>query len=546
MRLDEHGRWVSDDGAYIWDEAAQVWQPATSSLPLTGPLQLTPPSATAAGSAALEVWQGTASGAGAGADGWPPASDSGALPAASSSLDPWGTGSWPVQGQDEGLPAEAFGTGAWTAPPPGGLASPGGGAFDTQSWPVREDPDPPAAASPAQPWTTGSWTLPPEADASPGPAVGRPDDLAGLAGAGSPGGLGGAGGLTGPDDLAGLAGTGGWALPPGGGPGPVSPLDTGEWQAQPGRRGLADPAGTGAYPAPDAAGGPPYGDHVYGGAAYGGPAYGGPAYGGPAYGGPAYGGGAAQAPDAGWLQDGGAGGVGSAGVGGVGVGGGGAVGGAAPAGYPAPGAYSDGDSWTDDGGADAGVAAPSATGPVPVDGRSRRRSRRAGRWPLARTPASGRVDVDDGRFDGDDGVADDGAVDGRIDGDDLYGSRGRFGRLGSLPRPVLAGLSLAVLALLVLGAFLVLGGGDDDGGGGTAAPAATSTRGARYDDKVRRVFLEECVRVSEGAAAYCTCTLEKLEAGYSQGEYLEFSDNVGDAKSQQIIRKISESCRAAG
>ncbi len=28
MRIDEHGRWVSDDGAYVWDEAAQAWQPS--------------------------------------------------------------------------------------------------------------------------------------------------------------------------------------------------------------------------------------------------------------------------------------------------------------------------------------------------------------------------------------------------------------------------------------------------------------------------------------------------------------------------------------
>ncbi|WP_322766194.1 hypothetical protein [Frankia sp. Cr1] len=28
MRIDEHGRWVSDDGAYVWDEAAQTWQPS--------------------------------------------------------------------------------------------------------------------------------------------------------------------------------------------------------------------------------------------------------------------------------------------------------------------------------------------------------------------------------------------------------------------------------------------------------------------------------------------------------------------------------------
>jgi hypothetical protein len=424
-----------------------------------------------------------------------------------------------VQGQDEGLPAEAFGTGAWPAPPPGGLASApgggGGGAFDTESWPVREDPQ--AAEPPSQPWVTGSWTLPPEADAQPSPAVRRPDDLTGAGGLGdtaAPAGLGGT------DDLAGLAGTGGWALPPGGGPQPASPLGTGGWPVQPGQQGLADAAGTGAYPLPDVAVGPPYDDQAYGEAS----------------GGPAYGGEATRAHAAGWVQDAGAG------VGGAG-------GGAAPTGYPPPaGAYSDGDSWADDGGADAGAAAPSATGPVPVAGRSRRRSRRAGRWPLARASAPGGADydVDDDRLDGDE-VEDDGGVDGRVDadGDDLYGSRGRFGGLGSLPRPILAGLSLAVLALLVVGAFLVLGGGEEDHGG-TAAPASTSTRGGRYDEKVRRVFLDECVRVSEGAAAYCTCTLEKLEAGYSQGEYLEFSDNVGDAKSQQIIRKISESCRAAG
>ncbi|MCM3923229.1 hypothetical protein ND748_16365, partial [Frankia sp. AiPs1] len=45
MRLDEHGRWVSDDGAYLWDEAAQTWQPSSAVPPTSssgGPARAQP------------------------------------------------------------------------------------------------------------------------------------------------------------------------------------------------------------------------------------------------------------------------------------------------------------------------------------------------------------------------------------------------------------------------------------------------------------------------------------------------------------------------
>jgi hypothetical protein len=148
------------------------------------------------------------------------------------------------------------------------------------------------------------------------------------------------------------------------------------------------------------------------------------------------------------------------------------------------------------------------------------------------------------------GYDDEGADDGDLDLDlnnDLGGGRPRRikSSLGSLPKPALAGLVLVVVLLLGFAVFAVFGGlfGGDGEEGITAPPPRPA---GRYDDQVRQVFLDECNRVSKGATAYCTCTLEKLEAAYSQGEYLEFSDNVGDAKSQRIIREISESCRAAG
>src|SRR5215468_9780296 len=94
MRLDEHGRWVSDDGAYIWDEPAQVWQPVASLPQVTGPLQAAssagaptagwPEAASSPGAASQDRWD---------APGWPAGSGGGA---GVSAVDPLGTGGWPA------------------------------------------------------------------------------------------------------------------------------------------------------------------------------------------------------------------------------------------------------------------------------------------------------------------------------------------------------------------------------------------------------------------------------------------------------------------
>lgn len=101
-----------------------------------------------------------------------------------------------------------------------------------------------------------------------------------------------------------------------------------------------------------------------------------------------------------------------------------------------------------------------------------------------------------------------------------------------------------MIAVMLLGfvTFLVVGGGGGEAQGEGSTPPAAS---GRYNPEVRRLFLEECIRASQGATAYCACTLEKLEAAYSQAEYIQFSDNVDDTKSKRIIREISQSCRAA-
>jgi hypothetical protein len=131
------------------------------------------------------------------------------------------------------------------------------------------------------------------------------------------------------------------------------------------------------------------------------------------------------------------------------------------------------------------------------------------------------------------------------DDDDADGParRGRFGPLRpliSLPRPVLVGIGLVVVMLLGFTTFIVVGGGGEKGG----TPRPSAAAGGRYAPQVRQLFLDECTRASQGDANYCACTLEKLEATYSQAEYIKFSNNVDDAESKRIIREVSQSCRA--
>ncbi|ABD10022.1 hypothetical protein ThrDRAFT_02143 [Frankia casuarinae] len=107
--------------------------------------------------------------------------------------------------------------------------------------------------------------------------------------------------------------------------------------------------------------------------------------------------------------------------------------------------------------------------------------------------------------------------------------------------PLLIGAAvvLVCLGLGVIG-FLALGGGGSDSG--TAAGPAAAEKG-RYSPEVRQAYLSSCLDVSNGNEGYCTCTLEKLEAGYTQEEYQRFSDNVQSESSQRIVREIYAACR---
>jgi hypothetical protein len=107
--------------------------------------------------------------------------------------------------------------------------------------------------------------------------------------------------------------------------------------------------------------------------------------------------------------------------------------------------------------------------------------------------------------------------------------------------PVLIG-AIVVLVCVGLGiaGFLALGGGGSDGGSPSGASAAG--RGV-YDKSVRDAYLSSCLDVSNGNEGYCTCTLDKLEATYTQEEYQRFSANVQSASSQRIVREIYAACR---
>ncbi|WP_462185730.1 MULTISPECIES: hypothetical protein [unclassified Frankia] len=107
--------------------------------------------------------------------------------------------------------------------------------------------------------------------------------------------------------------------------------------------------------------------------------------------------------------------------------------------------------------------------------------------------------------------------------------------------PLLIGAAvvLVCLGLGVIG-FLALGGGGS--GSGTAAGPAAVGKG-RYSPEVRRAYLSSCLDVSNGNEGYCTCTLEKLEADYTQEEYQRFSDNVQSESSERIVREIYAACR---
>ncbi|ABW16107.1 serine/threonine protein kinase [Parafrankia sp. EAN1pec] len=75
----------------------------------------------------------------------------------------------------------------------------------------------------------------------------------------------------------------------------------------------------------------------------------------------------------------------------------------------------------------------------------------------------------------------------------------------------------------------------------TQAPAKDI--GLHYDETIRSNYLDACLGVSDGNQPYCTCTLEKLEANYTQEEYLQYNANVDSPESQQVTRTIYNACR---
>ncbi|WP_250292523.1 hypothetical protein [Frankia sp. CiP1_Cm_nod1] len=127
MRIDEHGRWVSDDGSYVWDEVAQTWQPSAAYTT----------ESTTTGSAAGSGGAGVTGGAGAGAGGYTAAATTGEFAPGYLALD---TSGWSVL--DGTLSPDAARSGP--APgPDGGSRSPQA-AVDTprpsgpEGWPPQD------------------------------------------------------------------------------------------------------------------------------------------------------------------------------------------------------------------------------------------------------------------------------------------------------------------------------------------------------------------------------------------------------------------------
>ncbi|WP_163547523.1 hypothetical protein [Candidatus Frankia nodulisporulans] len=465
MRLDEHGRWVSDDGAYVWDEAAQTWQ-SVSTAPPVGP-------------AVAPSWSGTSAPSAPSAhSGAPTAGGSAGAPGAASGTDTSRAG---VSGSG---PVEATATGALPAY---------GSATQFGRWSLTGE----HALTTEQPQTGGQ--------PRPGDQT-RMGEQPRTAGPMAPGGLAAAGGL---------ATTGGLGMPTGPG--------------APGGLGASGgPAGSGR--GTDAAGGP--------GASAGPGAVGGL--------------GATGTPGT-------AGASGTTGglspTGGLGVAGGplGDIGSTGPVGW---GGNRPAGPWNADSEQTGEIrrvgGAATHTGATPLraagvahwddeldddldddshlpPGRDEEEGRSG--W----APSRGRAD---GRVPGGTPPARPGAV-----GPDA----GIGGRLSALTRQarqrpivlIVATVALVCLGLALVG-YLALGGGDS----GTGQTAGATTSGhAQYDKDVRNAYLGSCLDVSNGNESYCTCTLDKLEATYTQEEYRRFSASVQSESSQRIVREIYAACR---
>jgi|GEM_PF-3084129 len=538
MRLDEHGRWVSDDGAYVWDESAQTWQP--TSRPPGGATAAGPTAASRAGGAADPF----GSGGGTGQRPAAPHADTGGYGSRSGTgqqpyVEPR-TGSFPLFGSDDR--ADRNREASWspvTGPYPQPAA---GGGFTTDSHPLDAGTG----------WHSGA-----------APTRGALPARGGSAGDREPGGPS-AGGAAG----AGGAGTGQSRAWPARDPLGTGPYDRTDPLATGAGRGYdrADPLSTGPFGRAD-----PVGTGSGSGSWSRDPNRGGPGRATPATGPGASRGGAELT---GPLDSPGTKAI------------------SRPTGPvtarpdmtdPLPQdparIAARGPSRAGESGGSGRFTATTFTKAGPGTG-PRAAAGAEGRAP-ARGLGSGRADDD--RLDDDDRDEDDRDEDDRddeaTDGPGQRGSRGRlrsltasrFGsvrdeddladededdegiaagrrasardRVGKLAagrgRVLVVGAAALVVVLVAVILVLKMTGGDrgSSGGGGSS-----TTAGRQYDSSVRKNYLDTCVGSNSGMSSYCNCTLEKLEASYSQDEFLRLNADVESAAAKRVIKEIRGAC----
>ncbi|WP_045877493.1 hypothetical protein [Pseudofrankia sp. DC12] len=539
MRLDEHGRWVSDDGAYVWDESAQTWQPTTSRP--GGPTAPGPtgPAAARGGGAA------GAYGASAGDAGHRPAQPDtgwyGRPGTGQQRYEEPRTGSFPLFGADprEGRDREASwapATGPYPQPSTSGRPGPGYGT------------DPATGANPLD--TGANWRT--------GAAPTRGGGDRGQAGPGAPGvpGTGQSRSWSARDPL----GTGPYSRPDAQRTGSydrAAPLGTGPFDR-------ADPLGTGG----PARGGYDRADPLSGPFNRADPLGTGPSTGSWPRGGT--GPSQSRGPATGPAQSrAGSGGTGPSSARGL------------------------------DGGLGTGMNRPAtpvigdSTGPPPTDTGTRGGSGRfstssftkagSGTGPRAARPSDdlGR-DLDDLLVDDDEDDDEDdnedfgrlarargrlgglartgGAEPGRLGGperdedddeldDDEPGGRGRsasalVGKVRASRGRMLA-VGAAVIVIVIVAVVLVLKATGGSGSSGANITAGGTVAAARqYDASIRKVYLDQCVQQSNGAQAYCNCTLQKLEAGYSQEDFLRINADPTSATGQRVVKEIKDACKS--
>ncbi|GAB2784164.1 hypothetical protein ACFSWE_14800 [Leucobacter albus] len=79
---------------------------------------------------------------------------------------------------------------------------------------------------------------------------------------------------------------------------------------------------------------------------------------------------------------------------------------------------------------------------------------------------------------------------------------------------------------------------------GAAAPSASEApAGTAWPAENREAFTNECLRTSDGAEAYCECSLEGLEAKYSFAEFTDLEQRlVEDLSVMGELQETLESC----